>query len=69
MMTDKEINVKYEVYDKYEGWKVRPAVVSKGMQANIDDYLQIRCIKYPSQLQNKLHIKKIIEVLEKENLI
>lgn len=68
-MTDKDINVKYKSYDKYEGRKVRPAVVSKGMQANIDDYLEIRCIKYRSQLENKLHIEKIIKVLERENLL
>lgn len=68
-MDNNEIEIKYQMYDKYEGWKVRPAVVSNGMQANIGDYLQIRCIKYRSQLENKLHIQKIIEVLKKENLI
>lgn len=65
-MTD---NIEYQPYDKYEGCPIRPAVVSKGMQVSIDDELIIRCIKYRSQLENKLYLDKIVEVLRKENLL
>lgn len=69
MKSDKEINIEYKPYDKYEGWSVRPAMVATGIQANIGDDLKIRCIKYRSQLENKLYIEKIVEVLRKENLL
>ena len=65
-MTDK---IEYKSYDKYEGWSVRPAVVAKGMQVTINDEIKIRCIKYRSQLENKIHLDKMIEVLKKENLL
>lgn len=68
-MTNEEINVEYKPYDKYEGWSIRPTVVAKGIQANIGDDLKIRCIKFRSQLENKLYIEKIIEVLKKEKLL
>ena len=68
-MTNDEIKVAYKPYDKYEGWSIRPAVVANGMQANIVDELKIRCIKYRSQLENKLHLDKIIEVLKKQDLL
>lgn len=68
-MTDKQIKIEYEPYDKYEDWSVRPAMVATGMQANIGDELKIRCIKYRSQLENKLYLDKIIQVLKKENLL
>ena len=68
-MANDEIKIEYKPYDKYEGWSIRPTVVANGMQANIGDELKIRCIKYRSQLENKLHLDKIIEVLKKENLL
>ena len=68
-MTDKQIKIEYEPYDKYEDWSVRPAMVATGIQANIGDELKIRCIKYRSQLENKLYLDKIIQVLRKENLL
>lgn len=68
-MTDKQIQVEYKSYDKYEGWSVRPAVVAKGMQVTINDEINIICIKYRSQLENKIHLDKMIEVLKKENLL
>ena len=66
---NKQIIIEYKPYDKYEGWSVRPAIVANGMQVNIGDELKIRCIKYRSQLENKLYLDKIIEVLKKENLL
>lgn len=68
-MADKQIKVEYKPYNKYEGWSVRPEIVAKGIQANIGDDLKIRCVKYRSQLENKLYIEKIIEVLKTENLL
>ncbi len=68
-MTDEELKIEYRSYDKYEGWSVRPAIVAKGMQVNINDELKIRCVKFRSQLENKQYLDKIIEVLKKEDLI
>ena len=65
-MTD---NIEYKPYDKYEGWAIRPSMVSIGMQVSVGDELTIRCVKYRSQLENKLYLDKIIEVLRKENLL
>ena len=68
-MANDEIKIVYKPYDKYEGWSIRPTVVANGMQANIGDELKISCIKYRSQLENKLHLDKIIEVLKKQDLL
>ena len=68
-MTDKEINIEYKSFDKYEGWSVRPAMVAIGVQANISNGLKIRCSRYHDQLKNKLYIDQIIEVLKTENLL
>ena len=68
-MTDKEIKIEYESFDKYEGWDIRPSKVAIGMQANIGNGLKIRCSRYHDQLKNKLYIDQIIEVLKTENLL
>ena len=68
-MANDEIKIEYKSYDKYEGWSIRPAVVANGMHVNIGNELKISCIKYRSQLENKIYLNKIIEVLKKENLL
>lgn len=68
-MTDKEIKVHYEVCDKYPGQRVKPVHVSPIIQGSIGEDLKIICSKFRTQIENKLHIDKIIEVLKKENLL
>lgn len=68
-MTDKELKIQYKVYDENVDRKVRPVSVLTSIQANIGNDLIIISKKYRNQLKNKIYLEKIINLLEKENLL
>ena len=68
-MTDKELKIQYKVYDENMDRKVRTVSILTSIQANIGNDLIIISKKYKSQLKNKIYLEKIINLLEKENLL
>ena len=64
------MKITYEKYDKWEGRKVRPVDVPRGIKGIVEgeDLIIISDLR-TSQLENKLRIQRIAEILREEGII
>ena len=64
------MKITYEEYDKWEGSKVKPVDIPRGIKGIIEgeDLIIISDLR-TSQLENKLRIQKIAEILKENGII